>query len=284
MEVSLNWLKSHWRWSALNLFAGCVLVYVLSQGNTGWTSLGKFDTGLESGKWAIRFLLTSLTMSPLNTYFGWRDAIKLRKSAGLWTFTFASVHLLLYLREAKFEWLAISMPSFYVFGLVGMSILLILACTSNRWAMQWLGKNWKRLHRLVYVSGIAVVTHSMLAVTMSKKIYVRDPEAPHELKIYVAILSVLLAVRLPFVRELLKQIPILLKRSARISVTSSISGSVEIWPKVHGRESSVSVKPTFIISNTISNHSPLNDRHGPVENDMDGPSTEFQFEEKPEIQ
>ena len=142
---------------------------MLSQGSTGWDNLDTFDSGLESGKWAIRFLLTCLTMTPLNTYFGWKGGLKLRKSAGLWAFGFAALHIFFYVRQAKLQWLTMEMPLYLLLGLTGMSILTVLACTSNRRAMQWLGKNWKRLHRLVYGSGIAVVTHAMLATTMSTK-------------------------------------------------------------------------------------------------------------------
>ena len=223
-----------------------------------------FDSGLESGKWAIRFLLACLTMTPLNTYFGWKGGIKLRKSAGLWAFAFASLHVLLYIRDAKLEWLTFSMPLFLTLGLVGMSILSVLASTSNRWAMQRLGKNWKRLHRLVYILGIAVVTHSMLATMMSKKIFVRDPQAPNELKAYVAILSVLLVVRIPLVRQLLKQIPVLLKRRRKLVSPVAIPGDgVELWPKIHGRESSASLQPTFIIPNEISEYCESNNIGNP---------------------
>lgn len=291
-EIGLVWLKSNWRCAALNLFAVFILVYVLSQGSTGWSNMDTFDSGLESGKWAIRFLLTCLTMTPLNTYFGWKGAIKLRKSAGLWAFGFASVHVLLYIRETSLKWLTASMPFYLVLGLVGMSILSVLAATSNRWTMQRLGKSWKRLHRLVYFSGIAVVTHSMLATTMSKKILGRDPEAPNELKVYIAILSVLLVVRIPLVRKLLKQVPVLLKRHRKRSFQVALpDGEAELWPKVHGRESGVSVKPSFIVSNAIPNPlewnskgSPLEKINGFSESDMDSPAVKILPEEEAEVQ
>jgi len=288
----MAWIKSNWRWGALNLFAVGILAYVLRQGSTGWNNLDTFDSGLESGKWAIRFLLTSLTMTPLNTYFGWKSGIKLRKSAGLWAFGFASVHVLLYIRETSLKWLTASMPFYLVLGLVGMSILSVLAATSNRWTMQRLGKNWKRLHRLVYFSGIAVVTHSMLATTMSKKILGRDPEAPNELKVYIAILSVLLVVRIPLVRKLLKQVPVLLKRHRKRSFQVALpDGGAELWPRVHGRESSVSLKPTFIIPNEISNPSeqgsldePFAKLNGLSDGDVDNPAFKTLPEEEAEVQ
>lgn len=279
----MAWLKSNWRWTAFNLFAVCVSIYVSSQGSTGWDDLDTFDSGLESGKWAIRFLLTCLAMTPLNTYFGWKGGIKLRKSAGLWAFGFASLHVFFYIREAKLRWLTMQMPLYLLLGLTGMSILTVLACTSNRRAMKWLGKNWKRLHRFVYGSGIAVVTHAMLATTMSKKLFVRDPNAVSELKIYLAILSVLLVVRLPVVRTLLKQIPILLKHPSRLSVHVN-PGELpdrggEVLPKIHGRESGVSVKPTLVIFKTTSISLQTNRKHELPESIGDSPADDIQLEE-----
>lgn len=206
-----------------------------------------FDSGLESGKWAIRFLLASLMMTPLNTYFGWKRALRLRKSSGLWAFGFAFAHVLFYIREAKLDWLTVHMPFYFTLGLAGSIILSLLAVTSNRWAMQYLGRNWKRLHRLVYVSATAVVIHSLLATTMSKKVLARDPQAVSELKVYVAILAVLLVVRIPLVRRLLKQIPVVLRRHHKPDP------QIDTVPMVHGRESGSSVRPTFVILNKISN-------------------------------
>jgi sulfoxide reductase heme-binding subunit YedZ len=271
-----------------NLSAACVSAYVLSQGSTGWENLDTFDTGLESGKWAIRFLLACLTMSPLNTYFGWKSGIKLRKSAGLWAFGFALSHVLFYIREAKFQWLSMSMPLYLFLGMLGMTILTVLACTSNRWSMKSLGKNWKRLHRLVYGAGIAVVTHSLLATTMSKKLFVRDPEAASELKIYIAIAAVLLVVRLPMIRQLVIGRPILLGRSGKskglIQPAELPDHGGETIPSIQGRESGVSVTPTFVIANTISNHPLPNKIRESPENFSDSLMNELPLEEEPEVQ
>jgi sulfoxide reductase heme-binding subunit YedZ len=252
--MALAWLKPHWRWGALNLFALFAFIFVLTQGSTDWRRTDTFDSGLESAKWAIRFLLACLTMTPLNTYFGWNSAIKLRKSAGLWAFAFASLHVLLYIREAKLDWLTLPMHSYLALGLTGLVTLAALAITSNRWSMQRLGKNWKRLHRLVYLAGLAVVTHSLLAMTMSKKLHFRDPQAEYELKAYAAMLFALLVVRIPLVRQLLKQIPVLLTRRRKlVQAVAGRDNAGELWPTIHGRESGASIKPTFIIPNETSN-------------------------------
>ncbi len=241
----MAWLKSNWRWIALNLFAVSVLNVVLTQGSTDWNATHTFDPMLESGKWAIRFLLICLTMTPLNTYLGWSSAIKLRKPAGLWAFGFASLHVLVYIREAQLAWLAFPMQPFIALGLLGLLVLTALAFTSNRWAMQRLGKSWKRLHRLVYLAGLAVVFHAILATTMSKKIFVRDPQAIHELELYLALLVVLLAVRIALVRRVLKPMLALLRPQRKadlLVVPITIPDSTpEYWPKIYGREGGISL-------------------------------------------
>ena len=261
----MAWLRTNVRWVALNLFAVSILSVVLTQGSTDWSATHTFDPGLESGKWAIRFLLLCLGMSPLNTYFRWTSAIKLRKSAGLWAFGFAVLHVFFYtsdtgwltlvsaaasvslrhvfsyISDTGWTWLTVSMQPFMALGLLGLLVLTALAITSNRWAMRRLKKYWKRLHRLVYVAGLSVVFHAILATNASKKLFIRDPEAIHELRLYLAVMVVLLVVRIPVVRRLLKQIPLLFlrhRRRAGLQVTPvTLPGSPpEYPPKVNGRE------------------------------------------------
>jgi methionine sulfoxide reductase heme-binding subunit len=214
VPVAIAWLKTQWRWAILNLLAGFILLIVLTQGSQDW-STNSFEPMLESGKWAIRFLLLCLTMTPLHNFFRWSSALKLRKSIGLWAFTFALVHLLYYFDERWWDqrpltgnwwpWQTVSPPLYLVLGGVGSTILTALALTSNRWSMRRLGKNWKRLHRLVYVAGMVTICHALLATTMSKKVMVRDPHAVSELRLYLGVLVVLLVVRIPQIRHLLQQ-------------------------------------------------------------------------------
>ncbi len=189
--------------TGLHLFALAGFVYTLSRGNTGFHVSDTLDPGLAAGKWAVRFLLVSLSMTPLRTYFRWNRAVRLRKPAGLWSFVFAGIHVWFYFQNVSVTWAAITRPLFILLGLVGLLILIMLTATSNRWAMRKLRKNWKRLHRLVYLAGGAVVIHAFLAVSMSKKMYMRDPQAVHELRIYLDILVVLLLVRLPQIKGFL---------------------------------------------------------------------------------
>jgi methionine sulfoxide reductase heme-binding subunit len=208
-------LRASWQWKALNAVAIFVAAGFVTGWSTNWRMPFRADPVLDAGKWAVRFLLICLAMTPLNTYLGWRWAISLRKSAGLWAFGFAVLHFILSVTDTNTKFGGIgwftSFPiaDFIVLGLVGLLILSILAITSNRWAMKRLGKSWKRLHRLVYGAGIAVVLHALLAATNSKRMFVNDPKAIDEVRLYLAILIVLLVVRIPFVRSGLLQLRVL---------------------------------------------------------------------------
>ena len=201
----MTWLKKQKWWLLLNGAALIVMIIVVTQGNLSVTNTADtFDPMLASGKWAVRFLLLSLAMTPLNTYWGWRGAIRLRKPAGLWAFGFAAVHLAYHFYEYELTMLVWPIQQFYlVLGFLGFGILSALAVTSNKWAMQQLKKNWKRLHRLVYLAGILLTFHAILATQASKRIAVRDPEVLPELILYFLLLIVLLAVRIPLVRRVL---------------------------------------------------------------------------------
>jgi methionine sulfoxide reductase heme-binding subunit len=118
----------------------------------------------RTGKYALVFLGLSLACTPLNSLFKLRQAIPARRPLGLYAFTFATLHLLTFVGlDFGFNWNFL-LPEFvekpYIWvGLSAFLILLALALTSSRWSMRTLGKNWKKLHRLVYVAGGLAVVH-----------------------------------------------------------------------------------------------------------------------------
>jgi methionine sulfoxide reductase heme-binding subunit len=201
-DVVTTWIKDNWRWALLNLFALVVMAHMLrsaSQLNRFRTDFGPL---IDSGKWAIRFLLFSLAITPLNTVFGWRAGIKLRKPAGLWAFAFGTLHFALYLYDMDGDWLQYPIPDYMAgLGVAAILILAALASTSTRWAMKRLGKNWKRLHRLVYAAGIIAIAHGLLESISSKRVFLTDPDARYEVILYGLLLVVLLALRINIVRS-----------------------------------------------------------------------------------
>ncbi len=200
----MTWFKKNWQWATLNLFALAVMVDLLWQ----FISVDDFNPNydpllISSGKLAIRFLLLSLAMTPLNTLFGWRTAVKLRKPAGLWAFGFAMAHCVLNVIGLQENWVRAPIPdTMAALGVIGLSILTSMAITSTRWAMKRLGKWWKRLHRLVYAAGLIVVAHALLE-SSNKRVAMHEPEVSTELGLYLVILILLLAARIPAVRSTL---------------------------------------------------------------------------------
>ena len=155
---------------------------------------------LRTGKAAIVLLMLSLAVTPINTVFGYRQVIPLRKILGLYAFMYAAIHFSIFIVDNGFVESSIDLVAVYEatfekrFALAGFATLMILlplAITSNRWSMRQLRKNWKRLHRFVYLAGILAVFHFIWLV----KSDIREP------LIYAAILTVLLVLRVPAVRR-----------------------------------------------------------------------------------
>lgn len=201
------WLVTNGRWALVNLVALVVMAHLLSMadrvGRGGGASMD-FEPLVESGKWAVRFLLFSLAMTPLNSLFGWRYAVKLRKPAGLWAFGFGVLHFLYYVFDVWSDWLRYPIPHIYaVLGIAALAILVALAATSTRWAQKRMGKNWKRLHRLVYAAGVLALVHGLLESVSSKRVFIYNDRTVDEVWLYLVLLIILLAARIPPVRGFL---------------------------------------------------------------------------------
>jgi sulfoxide reductase heme-binding subunit YedZ len=119
---------------------------------------------LMQGEWTIRFLLITLLISPLRQITGWNSLIRIRRMLGLFTFFYASLHLLSYLvllLELDFGglWQDILKRPFITVGFAAWVLLLPLAVTSTNWMMRRLKKRWQILHRAIYLVAILAVVH-----------------------------------------------------------------------------------------------------------------------------
>ena len=122
------------------------------------------DITSRTGKFALLMLVLSLACTPIHAWFGFRPALRARRTLGLYAFLYASLHFLTFsvldygldltqIRDAVVE------KRFVLAGLAAFLILLPMAITSTRGWMRRLGKKWKGLHRLVYLAGVLVVAH-----------------------------------------------------------------------------------------------------------------------------
>src|ERR687897_4486 len=79
----------------LSLVPLAALVFMVLTGRTSANPAE--DILLTTGIWALRFLLASLTITPLRRLTGWNVLIQYRRMLGLFAFFYATVHLASYI-------------------------------------------------------------------------------------------------------------------------------------------------------------------------------------------
>ena len=139
-----------------------LLVWDFWQGNLGPDVIR--EATLRTGKAALVLLIASLACTPVNILFGYKPVLKLRRPLGLYSFMYASIHFAIfigvdYFFNIELIWEALFEKRFALVGLATGTILLALALTSTLGWQRRLKKNWKRLHRFVYLAGILAVLH-----------------------------------------------------------------------------------------------------------------------------
>lgn len=117
------------------------------------------------GDWSLRGLCLTLTVTPLRVLSGQPALARFRRMLGLFSFFYASLHLLAY------GWLDMGLElgdigrdilkrPFILMGFVAWLLLLPLALTSFNRAIKALGAaRWQRLHRAVYVLSLIALAH-----------------------------------------------------------------------------------------------------------------------------
>jgi methionine sulfoxide reductase heme-binding subunit len=145
-----------------------------------------------TGDWTLRFLLITLSVTPLRKLTGQYWLINFRRMLGLFAFFYGFLHLMTYVWLDKFfdvhEMLHdIAKRRFITAGMTAFALMIPLALTSTKWAIRKLGgKRWQMLHRLIYASAAAGVIHYIWLVKA-------DLKKPLE---YAALLAALLFYRL----------------------------------------------------------------------------------------
>jgi sulfoxide reductase heme-binding subunit YedZ len=128
-----------------------------------------------TGDWTLRFLLITLSVTPLRKLTRQYWLINLRRMFGLFAFFYGTLHLMTYVWLDKFfdvhEMLAdIAKRKFITAGMTAFALTIPLALTSTKWSIRKLGgKRWQALHRLIYLSATAGVIHYLWLVKADKK-------------------------------------------------------------------------------------------------------------------
>jgi sulfoxide reductase heme-binding subunit YedZ len=123
-----------------------------------------------TGVLTLVFLLSTLSVTPLRKLFGWNNLIKLRRMLGLYAFFYGCLHLSTYIGFDRALSLSgtladIFQRPFIAIGMISFFLMIPLAVTSTNGMIKRLGgKNWQKLHRLIYVSAIGGVIHYWMIV------------------------------------------------------------------------------------------------------------------------
>ena len=156
---------------------------------------------LRTGTYTLILLILTLSATPVYVLFGYSPVLKVRRTLGLYAFLYVSLHFLIFtgldygfdlelLKGAIFE------KKYAIVGLCAGFMLLLLAVTSFKFWKIKLGKNWKRLHKMVYIAGLLAIIHYIWVV----KTDIRTP------LVYGAVLAFLLVIRIPVVKNWVRKV------------------------------------------------------------------------------
>jgi len=153
---------------------------------------------IRTGKIALVLLVLSLMCTPINSIFGFKPALRVRRAFGDYSFMYVCIHFAIFVSlDYGFDLRMISTEllkrPYALVGLVTGLLLIPLAITSFQPWQKRLGKNWKRLHRLVYGIVVLDALHFILSVKQG----VTEPY------LWMIFILFLLVLRIPPIRRFL---------------------------------------------------------------------------------
>ena len=145
----------------------------------------------STGWWTLSLLMLTLMVTPLRRITGMGWLLRLRRMLGLYAFFYACWHFTAFVWfDHWFDVMEIAKDvvkrPFVTVGFTAFVLLLPLAATSTQGMLRRLGRNWQRLHRLVYAIAALGVVHYWWLVKRD----ITEPVA------FAVILASLLGVRL----------------------------------------------------------------------------------------
>jgi sulfoxide reductase heme-binding subunit YedZ len=151
------------------------LLFIVCLAPLGWLVYGAVANRLGAnpaealirglGDWTLRGLWLTLTVTPLRELTGLAALARFRRMLGVFTFFYASLHLLAY------GWLDMGLDvaeigadiakrPFILMGFTAWALMLPLAATSFNKAIKALGaKRWQALHKAVYAVAVIAMLH-----------------------------------------------------------------------------------------------------------------------------
>lgn len=183
MQLTL-WFLKHYRtiWWSLFILSALPFIHLILDYHQQQLGDNPLQTLTHTtGHWALIFLLITLAITPMrqllvsfciyiHTRFGkrledWNWIIRLRRMLGLYTFFYATLHMLVYIlfdAALNLSWIMsdVREKPYIALGIFAFVLLVPLAITSHSKVFMLIGKDrWQRLHRTVYLILIIVLTH-----------------------------------------------------------------------------------------------------------------------------
>lgn len=127
----------------------------------------------QTGYWGLIIITATLAITPLRRLTGLNQLQSYRRMLGLFGFFYICVHFLVIyvILDKQVPWAPgpawheivkdIAKRPYITVGFAGWLLMIPLALTSTRKSIKRLGKDWVRLHALIYVTAMAGVIHFM---------------------------------------------------------------------------------------------------------------------------
>jgi len=189
---------------AIHLYAWSALVWIIFELLTNTFSINPIqELEQRTGRHAITLLVMSLLCTPLKAIFKFPELLKRRRTLGLYALMYATIHVLIFVNlDYGLAWSLIIRTVFekpyIIVGAIAFLMLIPLGVTSfDVWKIR-LGKNWKRLHQMVYIIAPLTVLHYIWSKKGDLLLLSGDIIRP---LIYGLVLAVFLILRLPPIRR-----------------------------------------------------------------------------------
>jgi sulfoxide reductase heme-binding subunit YedZ len=183
------------KWTKAALFLICLVPFATLLCRAFHSGLGANPVEFvqhATGDWTLRFLVFTLSITPLRKLLNLPDLIRFRRMLGLFAFFYVCLHFLTYIgADQSFDlggmWKDVQKRRYITVGFTAFVLLIPLALTSTAgWVRRLGGRRWQLLHRAIYVSAVCGVIHYYWLV----KSDVRKP------LFYAALVAILLVWRL----------------------------------------------------------------------------------------
>jgi sulfoxide reductase heme-binding subunit YedZ len=164
--LSSKWLASKWTKAVLFLLCLGPLAAIIWPFVRGYTIPNPLEfIQHATGDWTLRFLVITLSITPLRQLLRLPELIRFRRMFGLFAFFYACLHFTTYLWFDKvFDvheiWKDVYKRPFITVGFLAFTLLIPLAITSTAgWIRRLGGRRWRILHRAIYISAVCGVIH-----------------------------------------------------------------------------------------------------------------------------